>query len=114
MKSIVLPGTELKVSCLGLGCWALGNAGWGDVDASQARETITAALDLGITLFDTAPLYVLADERLRDALGPRIRDVVIATKIGAREENGRALSDLSAAHLERDLEASLRRLRVDA
>src|SRR5262245_49281230 len=114
MQTRLLPGTDLRVSVVGMGCWSIGNAGWGDVSDSDARAAIHAALDAGITLFDTAPLYGKADERLRDALGPRIRDVVVATKIGAREENGRPLSDLSDANLIVDLDASLKRLRVDA
>ena len=101
---------------VGLGCWAFGGQHWGDdVDDASSREAIHAALDAGVTLFDTAPLYGdgHADEVLRDALGPRIRDVVVATKAGPRTEGDHPISDLSAKNLRRDVEASLARLGVE-
>jgi aryl-alcohol dehydrogenase-like predicted oxidoreductase/MoaA/NifB/PqqE/SkfB family radical SAM enzyme len=115
MKYRTLPGTDLQLSAIGLGCWALGGEGWGaDAGEDAAASTIAAALELGVDWFDTAPLYGDADARLVRALGGRRHDVVIATKAGARRElGGRAVSDLSPAHLVADVEASLRRLRLD-
>ena len=61
---------------------------------------------------DTAPLYGRADDIVAEAL--RGRDAIIATKVGARVVDGHAVSDLSAAHVRADCEASLRRLgRID-
>ena len=112
-----LPGTDLEVSAIGLGCWALGGEHWGDdVDDARSAAAVHAALDVGITLFDTAPLYGWghADEVLVAALGSRRHDVVIATKVGAgRGPDGHARSDLRPAHLEQDAEASLQRLALD-
>lgn len=113
MQTHLLPGTDLRVSVIGLGCWALGGEGWGSVSDRDAKDTILAALEAGVTLFDTAPLYGRADEHLRAALGPRLRDVVVASKVGARREAAHAISDLSPSHLRRDLEASLERLGVE-
>ncbi|HJL17137.1 MAG TPA: aldo/keto reductase [Sandaracinaceae bacterium LLY-WYZ-13_1] len=117
MKTRTIPGTDLRVSAVGLGGWALGGEHWGDdVDDDAARAAVHAALDVGITLFDTAPLYGRghADAILREALGPRIREVVVATKVGPRYEGDHPVSDLSPANLRRDVEASLRRLGVEA
>ncbi|MFK7985090.1 MAG: aldo/keto reductase [Sandaracinaceae bacterium] len=108
-----MPGTSLTVSPVALGCWALGGEGWGeDISEAQADATVQAALAAGITLFDTAPIYGRgqADRRLARALGPRIHEVVVATKAGPRFEGDHPISDLSAENLRRDVEGSLARL----
>ncbi len=114
MHTRAIDGLPRPVSRLGLGCWAIGGRGWGpDEGEAAAAAAIGAALDAGITLFDTAPIYGdgEADRRLRRALGPRIRDVTVATKVGPRGEP--PVCDLTPQHLRRDVEASLRRLGVD-
>ena len=113
-----LPNTELDLSIIGMGCWAMGGLWWGD-DVSDDRSiaAVHRALDLGINWFDTAPLYGhgRADEVLVRALGPRRRDVLIATKVGVRwdGEGQHARSDLQRAWLVADVEASLRRLGLE-
>lgn len=120
MKTRQIPGTDLVPSVVGMGCWAIGGLWWGnDVDDASSLATIEAALDAGVTLFDTAPLYGHghADELLAQALGGRVRDVIVATKVGVRfrgTNGGHAQSDLSPQHIRQDAEASLRRLKVDA
>ena len=60
--------TGVQVSALGLGCWAIGGpytsngrpAGWGEVDDEESIRAIRRALELGVTLFDTADAYGLA------------------------------------------------------
>lgn len=117
-----LPDTDLDVSVLGLGCWAIGGLWWGDdVDDRASSDAIRAALDGGVTLFDTAPLYGHghADEVLARALGPDRQRVVLATKVGVEfggdtaSGTDHARSNLSPEHLRADVEASLRRLRTD-
>src|SRR5690606_4887670 len=114
-----LPHTDLQLSAIGFGCWAIGGAWWGDdVDDRQSIAAIHAALDHGINWFDTAPLYGHghADELLVEALGSRRHDLVIATKVGVRYQNlagAHAFSDLSPDHIVEDCEASLRRLRLE-
>lgn len=112
-----LPGTDLDLSVVGFGAWAVGGDSWGD-DVTEERSiaAVHAALDEGITWFDTAPIYGWgrSEELLRKALGPRIRDVVVATKVGVvRGADGHAHSVLTPANLRADLEGSLRRLGVD-
>src|SRR3954470_5650107 len=118
MKTRLVPGTDLKLSVVGFGCWAIGGRWWGDdINDEVAIAAIHKALDLGINWFDTAPLYGHghADEILAKALGARLRDVIVATKVGVRWDGGgrHAQSDLRPEHLRSDPEASLRRLGVE-
>ena len=117
MQTRPLPGTDLEVSAIGFGCWAIGGEYWGeDITDERSTAAVHAALDGGITLFDTAPLYGEghADEVLVRALGARKHDVVIATKVGVRfGGEGHARSDLRPAHLVSDTEASLKRLGLE-
>lgn len=113
-----LPGTELQVPAIGLGCWALGGEHWGDdVDDASSLALIEGARERGVDLFDTAPLYGHghADALLRRALGGTRHEVVIATKVGVRWDtpDGHPRSDLSPAHVVADCEASLVRLGLD-
>jgi hypothetical protein len=57
MESVEIAGTSLVVSRIGLGTWAIGGWMWGGTDEAQSIRTIHEALDRGITLFDTAPVY---------------------------------------------------------
>src|SRR5918992_105357 len=84
--------TGVQVSALGLGCWAIGGpftfngqpAGWGEVDDDESIRAIQQALDLGVTLFDTADVYGCghSERVLGRALAGRRDDVVIVTKVG--------------------------------
>jgi aryl-alcohol dehydrogenase-like predicted oxidoreductase len=114
-----LPRTDLQLSAIGFGCWAIGRKWWGnDVDDERSIAAIRTALEHGINWFDTAPLYGHghADEVLIRALGSKRHDVIIATKVGVRWDEGandHAFSDLSPDNIVADCEASLRRLRLD-
>src|SRR5580704_4153184 len=57
MEFVAIAGTPLVVSRIGLGTWAIGGWMWGGTDEQQSIRTIHEALDRGITLFDTAPVY---------------------------------------------------------
>lgn len=115
MKYRTLPGSDLQLSAVGLGCWTLGGEHWGaDPGEAAASATIAAALELGINWFDTSPIYARADERLLAALGSRRHDLILATKVGVRRDSkGHASSDLSPAHVLADTDATLRRLQLD-
>ncbi|MEU7772627.1 aldo/keto reductase [Micromonospora taraxaci] len=117
----------ITVSAIGMGCWAIGGPlwgedrqpfGWGDVDDDESIRTIHRALDLGVTLFDTASNYGAghSERILGQAVAGRRDDVVIATKFGnvSEEATRRALgTDASPAFAVRSLEDSLRRLGTD-
>ncbi|MEU8406065.1 aldo/keto reductase [Micromonospora sp. NPDC048842] len=117
----------ITVSAIGMGCWAIGGPlwgddgqpfGWGEVDDDESIRTVHRALDLGVTLFDTASNYGAghSERILGKALAGRRDSVVIATKFGNVSEEGarRALgTDASPAFAVRSLEDSLRRLGTD-
>jgi myo-inositol catabolism protein IolS len=107
---------DLKVSRLGLGCDQLGGHAWGVAEPVEMKRSVQSAVDLGVTLFDTADCYGRgqSESRLAEALGPRRKDVAIATKFGVRlDRTGVASRDNSAAWFERALAGSLRRLGTD-
>ncbi len=107
---------KLMVAAQGLGCMGMSEF-YGTTDENESIATIRRALDLGVTLFDTADMYgVGANERLVGrALGDRRSDVVIATKFGnKRAPDGSRLGvDGSPEYVRRAADASLRRLGVD-
>ena len=107
-----------RVSRIAFGNWSAGGD-WGRVDRAAAIAATREALDLGITLFDTAHAYGFgaAEQLLGEALRPEIRfareSLVIATKGGLRKDGALTVRDSSPAALRRDLEASLRALGTD-
>jgi myo-inositol catabolism protein IolS len=107
---------DLWISRLGFGCDPLGGHAWGPIDSVEAEEAVALAVDLGVTIFDTADCYGrgLSEERLARALGGHRRSVALATKFGVRFDSaGAVFYDNSEAWLEEALAGSLRRLRTD-
>ncbi|NUP32748.1 MAG: aldo/keto reductase [Streptomycetaceae bacterium] len=104
-------GSGLKVSAVGLGCNNFGMR----IDADEADRVVGAALDAGVTFFDTADVYGgggRSEEMLGKALGTHREDVVVATKFGA-PGRGPYGGGGSRRHVMRACEASLRRLGMD-
>ena len=86
METAKIPGTDLQFSRIGLGTWAMGGWMWGGTDENESIRTILSAIDRGITLIDTAPVYGFgkSEETVGKALewaGVRQR-VLLATKVG--------------------------------
>ncbi len=109
-----------SISTIGFGCWAMGGAdwsgSWGPQDDRASIEAVHAALDRGITWFDTAAVYGLghSEETLARALGARRKEIFVATKCGrVWDENGTLSSNAQYASIMREAEASLRRLNTD-
>jgi aryl-alcohol dehydrogenase-like predicted oxidoreductase len=111
--------TGLTVSEVGFGAWAIGgNAvvgqtpiGWGPADDQTSIAAIHAALEAGISFFDTADFYGLGHSE--SLLGKTLKgkpDVVIATKVGQRKEDDRIVIDYSKDYLVQACEESLKRL----
>src|ERR1700752_5449103 len=117
MKTRKLGNGSLEVSALGFGCMGL-SFGYGPaVEKQEGIKVIRAAVDLGVTFFDTAEVYgpFTNEELVGEALAP-VRDrVAIATKFGfAFDENGRQTGLSSRPdHIKRAAEGSLRRLRIE-
>ena len=104
----------LEVSALGLGCLGMSQS-YGKPDEQESLATIRRALDLGVTLFDTAEMYgpFHNEELLGRALEGRRSQVAIDTKFGWRIVDGRAAgTDSRPEHVKEVAEASLRRLRT--
>jgi aryl-alcohol dehydrogenase-like predicted oxidoreductase len=109
-------GTQgLEVSALGLGCMGMSQS-YGVPDDRESVATLHRALELGVTLFDTAEAYgpFTNEELLGRALEGRRDQVVLATKFGFRFEGNQLTgTDSHPAHIREVVEASLRRLRTD-
>ena len=118
METIQLSGTGLTASRVALGTWAIGGWMWGGSDEAEAIRTIQSALDRGITLIDTAPVYGFgrAEEIVGKALadGNRRRRALIATKAGLEwREDGSVVRNAAARRMRQEVEDSLRRLKTD-
>jgi aryl-alcohol dehydrogenase-like predicted oxidoreductase len=117
MKLTEIAGTSLKVSPVAIGTWAIGGWMWGGTDEAESVATIRAALEHGINLIDTAPVYGFgrSEEIVGKAIGGgRLRsDVLVATKAGLQWDGERVSRNASRARIMREVDDSLRRLRTD-
>src|SRR6267143_5659153 len=117
MEFANIADTELTVSRVGLGTWAIGGWMWGGTDEEESIATIHAAVDRGITLIDTAPAYGFG--RSEEIVGKAIAEarlrsrVLIATKVGLEWKDGKVFRNASRTRLLQEVEDSLRRLRTD-
>lgn len=82
-------------------------------DEDQAARLLNGLLDLGINYIDTAPAYGISEERIGRALGHRIDQFVLSTKVGERFENGRSAFDFSGAAIRASVALSRKRLGRD-
>jgi aryl-alcohol dehydrogenase-like predicted oxidoreductase len=102
----------LEVSLVGLGCNNFG----GRADFEATRRVVHKALDLGITLFDTADIYGNrggSEDFLGQLLSDRRKDIVLASKFGMAMDEAGTLKGASRRYIMSAIEASLRRLRTD-
>jgi aryl-alcohol dehydrogenase-like predicted oxidoreductase len=112
METTTIAGA--RVSRVGLGTWAIGGQEWGAVPEQQAIELLLGALERGINLFDTAPIY--GRFRSEELIGRAIRahgrreDFYIATKAGLEWQGRTVYANSTPARLAEELEGSLRRL----
>jgi aryl-alcohol dehydrogenase-like predicted oxidoreductase len=117
METRRLGKSSLEVSALGFGCMGL-SFGYGPpVDAQAGISVIRAAVERGITFFDTAEVYgpFTNEELVGEALAPFRGQVVIATKFGFKIEGGKQNGlDSRPAHIKEVADASLTRLKIDA
>src|SRR5580698_2440764 len=112
MQKRKLGTSGIEVSLVGLGANNFG----GRTDLEASRRVIHRALDLGITLIDTADIYGnkgSSEEILGKVLGARRKDIVLATKFGLVMDDAGKLRGASRRYIAQALEASLRRLKTD-
>jgi len=120
MKTRQFGNTDMHITPIGFGTWALGGGGWafgwGPQDDEQSIAAIHRALDLGINWIDTAAVYGLghSEEIVARALKDRSERPYVFTKCSrVWDENGEISSSLKAQSIRRECEDSLRRLQVD-
>ncbi|SQI41525.1 putative oxidoreductase [Leminorella richardii] len=117
MQTRILGRSGLKVSALGLGCMGLSHGYGPATSTQQAVELIRAAVERGVTFFDTAEVYgpYLNEEVVGEALKPFRNRVVIATKFGFNlgENSQQQMLNSRPEHIREAVEGSLRRLKTD-
>jgi aryl-alcohol dehydrogenase-like predicted oxidoreductase len=115
--------TDLQVSEIGFGAWAIGGTanvggveiGWGPSDDNESKQALLAAFEAGINFYDTADFYGLghSESLIGEVFGNR-SDVIIASKVGQKiGDDGKIAIDYSKAHIMQACEKSLQRLRRD-
>jgi aryl-alcohol dehydrogenase-like predicted oxidoreductase len=115
IETLRIEGIPTPVSRIGLGTWAIGGWMWGGADDTASIATIRGALESGINLIDTAPVYGFghSEEVVGRALvGMRDR-AVIATKVALEWSDGKPRRNATASRIRTEIEDSLRRLRTD-
>lgn len=120
METRLLGNSDLAITPIGIGAWAIGGGGWngsmGPQNDNDSVPAIHAALDHGINWIDTAALYGLghSEEMIARALEARtVRPYVFTKCERVWDSNGRIGASLKANSIRRECEASLRRLKID-
>lgn len=111
MKTRKLGNSELTVSIVGLGC-----NNFGVLDVAASRRVVDRAIDQAITLFDTADIYGNrggSERQLGEILGPRRKDIVLATKFGMKMDDAGTKSGAARTYILQAVEDSLKRLKTD-
>jgi aryl-alcohol dehydrogenase-like predicted oxidoreductase len=117
METVKIPDTDLEVSRIALGTWAIGGWMWGGTDEKDAINTIHAALDQKVNLIDTAPVYGFGTSE--SIVGKAVRQygsrdrVVLSTKAGLEWHNGDVFRNARPSRIAFEVEESLRRLQTD-
>src|SRR6058998_2176786 len=121
MQTRRLGNSDMHITPIGFGAWAIGGGGWafawGGQDDADSVGAIREAIDLGINWIDTAAVYGLghSEEVVAKALeGVRQRPFVFTKCARVWDANRRIGHSLKAGSIRRECEASLRRLRLDA
>jgi aryl-alcohol dehydrogenase-like predicted oxidoreductase len=107
--------SELNVSVIGLGTWPIGGSFWGVTSDAEAIAAIQKAIDSGINLIDTAPVYGNghSEKLVGRAIKGHRHQVIIATKCGLYFKGATQINDLKPGSIREELEGSLKRLGTD-
>jgi len=122
MKRVVLGRSNLEISVIGLGAWAIGGPweyGWGKQDDKESVATIRRALERGVNWIDTAPAYGLGHSE--SVIGNFLKEIpaadkpLVFTKCGLpwREGARGVYNDISPNSIQKEIDMSLRRLKLD-
>lgn len=113
MRYEQLGKSDLQISVIGMGCWAIGGKRWGPTNDVESIAAVRQGLASGVNFFDTADFYGFGHSEaiLGQALGAN-NDAIIASKVGLRwNRRGKIRHDLSPKYIKEACERSLRRLR---
>ncbi len=118
MEYVQIPGTDLSVSRIALGTWAIGGWMWGGTEKRRSIDTILAALKRDVNLIDTAPIYGFgtSEKIVGEAIAEhgRRKDVVLSTKVTLEwSDDGAVFRNGSRDRIMKEVEDSLERLRTD-
>jgi aryl-alcohol dehydrogenase-like predicted oxidoreductase len=117
MEQRRLGDSDLVCSAVGFGTWEMSTTMYGAIDVQEASQAVHAAIDAGITLFDTAEVYgpYHSEELLAKALGARRKEVILVTKVGFTydEENKITGRNSNPAYITARTEGCLRRMHTD-
>jgi aryl-alcohol dehydrogenase-like predicted oxidoreductase len=117
METIRIGTSGITASRVALGTWAIGGWMWGgNSDLDESIRTIRSAVERGITLIDTAPVYGFghSEEIVGMALSGGLRKkAIVATKVGLEWRDGKVRRNSSPARIRKEIDESLRRLRTD-
>ena len=115
IETLSIEGIATPISRIGLGTWAIGGWMWGGADDERSVTTIRTALERGINLIDTAPVYGFGHSE--EVVGKTLEGVrdqaVIATKVALDWSDGGPRRNSTPARIRQEIEDSLRRLRTD-
>ncbi|MBS3743633.1 MAG: aldo/keto reductase [Wenzhouxiangellaceae bacterium] len=116
MQKIRIPGTQIEVSRVALGTWAIGGWMWGGTEEERSIATVHAALDKGVDLVDTAPVYGFGTSekivgKALEQYGGRDK-IHISTKVALEWDDGDIFRNASRDRIMREVEDSLKRLRT--
>jgi len=117
MERKVIESLNMEVPRIGLGAWAIGGWMWGGTDEKESIRTIRAAIERGVNLIDTAPIYGFG--RSEEIVGRAIRehgrreDIILSTKVGLEWSDAGIYRNSSRARIMKEIDDSLRRLQTD-
>lgn len=117
METIMIPTLKKPASRICLGTWAIGGWMWGGTDEEESIKTIRKALDLGINMIDTAPVYGFG--KSEEIVGKALKEyknrenIILATKVGLEWKNGNIIRNSSPERIAKEINDSLKRLQTD-
>src|SRR5258708_33442208 len=117
METSMIPDAPLAVSRVAVGTWAMGGWMWGGSDEAESIATIRAAVEQGINIIDTGPVYGFGQSEQVGATalaeGVLRAKVQIATKVGLEGRDGKVFRNASGRRIFKEIRDSLSRLRTD-
>ncbi len=117
MEFVTVPGTDMKLSRIAIGTWAIGGWMWGGTDEAESIRTIHEALDRGINTVDTAPVYGFG--RSEEIVGKAVKEyggrdkLYLSTKVALEWKDEKVFRNSTRERIEKEIDDSLRRLRTD-